>query len=207
MAAAEVDELSKAPRILTERHDGSSQPARGAYLALGLLLAMNMFNYIDRQVLAAVEPEIRHDIFGSDNENDPAVRRQSGFLASAFLISYMLTAPIFGAGAALSRWKLIAIGVFVWSLATGASGWAGTFIVLLITRCFVGVGEGAYGPLAPSILSDSFPVSQRGKILFVLLRRHARRRGLGLHARRGHGEMGSASKAGAGPFTLLSFLE
>ena len=138
----------------------------GAYLALGLLLAMNLFNYIDRQVLAAVEPEIRRDIFGSANENDPAVRRQSGLLASAFLISYMLTAPIFGAlERRFSRWKLIAVGVFVWSLATGAGGLAGTFMVLLITRCFVGVGEGAYGPLAPSILSDSFPVARRGKIL------------------------------------------
>ena len=34
-----------------------------------------------------------------------------------------------------------------------------------MTRCFVGVGEGAYGPLAPAILSDKFPVSVRGKIL------------------------------------------
>jgi MFS family permease len=78
----------------------------------------------------------------------------------------MLTAPMFGAlELRFSRWKLIAVGVFVWSLATGAGGLAGTFIALLITRCFVGVGEGAYGPLAPAILSDSFPVAQRGKIL------------------------------------------
>ena len=37
--------------------------------------------------------------------------------------------------------------------------------MLLLTRCFVGVGEGAYGPLAPTILSDCFPVAKRGKIL------------------------------------------
>ncbi len=57
----------------------------------------------------------------------------------------------------------------MWSVATGAGGLAAGsaagYLFLLVTRCFVGVGEGAYGPLAPSILSDSFPVSKRGKIL------------------------------------------
>src|SRR5262245_33188859 len=36
-----------------------SAPLPGARSALLLLLAINLFNYIDRQVLAAVEPEIR----------------------------------------------------------------------------------------------------------------------------------------------------
>jgi MFS transporter, Spinster family, sphingosine-1-phosphate transporter len=140
----------------------------GAHFALGLLLAMNLFNYIDRQVLAAVEPEIRLAMFGSEDEDDPVVLLKSGLLASAFLVSYMLSAPLFGAlERRYSRWKLIAVGVFLWSLATGAGGLATAFIVLLMTRCFVGVGEGAYGPLAPSILSDYFPVSKRGKILSV----------------------------------------
>ena len=80
----------------------------------------------------------------------------------------MLTAPLFGALAARwprLKWKLIAVGVLVWSLATGAGGLAASFLMLLMTRCFVGVGEGAYGPLAPTILSDCFPVAKRGKIL------------------------------------------
>ena len=94
------------------------------------------------------------------------MKAKSGLLASAFLISYMLTAPLFGALAQrFPRWKLIAVGVLVWSLATGAGGLAAGFMMLLMTRCFVGVGEGAYGPLAPTILSDCFPVAKRGKIL------------------------------------------
>ena len=161
-----VDDRSSSPGNPTLGQEGVSRPVHGAYLALALLLAMNLFNYIDRQVLASVEPEIRLAMFGSDDEDDPAVLFKSGLLASAFLVSYMLTAPLFSAlEQRYSRWKLIAIGVFVWSLATGAGGLAITFIVLLLTRCFVGVGEGAYGPLAPSILSDSFPLSTRGRIL------------------------------------------
>jgi MFS family permease len=50
-------------------------------------------------------------------------------------------------------------------LASGASGLAGTFFALLITRCFVGIGEAAYGPVAPAIISDLYPVKMRGQVL------------------------------------------
>ena len=40
-----------------------SKPKAGAYTALALLLAINLFNYIDRYVLAAVEPAIRKHFF------------------------------------------------------------------------------------------------------------------------------------------------
>ena len=131
-----------------------------------MLLCMNLFNYIDRQVLAAVEPEIRKTLLLTDDPNDPNAMAKMGLLASAFLASYMLAAPVFGALAQRrSRWKLIAIGVAVWSLATGAGGLAATFMVLLITRCFVGIGEGAYGPLAPAILSDHYTPAARNRIL------------------------------------------
>ena len=36
----------------------NARPAPGARSALILLLGINLFNYIDRQVLASVEPEI-----------------------------------------------------------------------------------------------------------------------------------------------------
>jgi MFS family permease len=52
-----------------------------------------------------------------------------------------------------------------WSLATGASGLAATFGMLLLTRCFVGVGEAAYGPVAPAVISDFYPVKIRGWVL------------------------------------------
>jgi len=36
---------------------------------------------------------------------------------------------------------------------------------LLITRCFVGIGEAAYGPVAPTVISDFYPVKIRGRVL------------------------------------------
>jgi MFS family permease len=137
----------------------------GARAALVLLLAINLFNYIDRQVLSAVLGHIRADpvIIAP---NDPDAGKKLGLLTTAFLVSYMLLAPLFGwLGDRYSRWFLIGLGVIVWSLASGGSGLATGFLVLLLTRCLVGIGEAAYGPVAPSVISDLYPVSVRGQVL------------------------------------------
>lgn len=157
---------------------GRGTPLPGARLTLALLLSINLFNYIDRQVLAAVEPEIRRELFPEADrpDADDATRASASFrmglLSSAFLISYMLAAPLFGFLAdQLPRWWLISLGVIVWSLASGASGWewapvlAPAYWLLFLTRCFVGIGEAAYGPVAPTLLSDVYPVRSRGKVL------------------------------------------
>ena len=141
-----------------------------ATAALLLLLAINLFNYIDRQVLAAVEPEIRKELFaGVDAQK---AKESMGLLPFAFLISYMVTAPLFGwLAGRWSRWLLVGIGVVLWSLASGGSGvnWgigvSAGFGALLVTRCFVGVGEGAYGPIAPAMLADLYPIAKRGRVM------------------------------------------
>src|SRR4051794_36109515 len=147
--------------------DSSHEPARrptvpGARAALVLLLAINLFNYIDRYVLAAVEPRISEDLL----RGDPNALAKMGSLATAFIVSYMLAAPVFGWLAdRVSRWLLVGVGVGVWSLASGASGLAHTFTILLITRLFVGIGEAGYGPAAPTIIADLYPIEQRGQKL------------------------------------------
>jgi MFS family permease len=139
------------------------RPLPGARPALVLLLAINLFNFIDRQVLAAVEPEIRKDFFPEDPHEGLF---WTGYLSSAFMVTYMVTAPLFGWLAdRWPRWYLVAIGVLLWSLASGASGWAATFLLLLLTRCFVGIGEAVYGPVAPTMIADLYPVRVRGSVL------------------------------------------
>jgi len=137
-----------------------------AHGALALLFAINLFNYVDRQVLAAVAPDIRRDLLLAGDANDSNAKAKIGLLSTAFLITYMTLSPVFGILAErFSRWWIIGIGVGLWSLASGASGLAGAFGALLATRCFVGLGEAAYAPIAPTLLSDYYPVSVRGKIL------------------------------------------
>ena len=135
----------------------------GARRALALLLVINLFNYIDRYILAAVLPDIRQALFAA---NDPDAMGKSGLLFTAFLVSYMVLAPLFGWLAdRSSRWMLAGIGVALWSLASGASGLAGSFVILAMTRVFVGVGEAGYGPVAPALIADYFPESVRGRVL------------------------------------------
>ena len=144
---------------------GPDRVAPGARRALVLLLAINLFNYIDRQVLSAVLPKLELDaaLFDPADEN---LGLKLGTLTSAFLVSYMLMSPVFGRlGDRWSRWALVGIGVIVWSLASGGSGLATGFAMLLLTRCLVGIGEAAYGPVAPAMLSDLYPERQRGKVL------------------------------------------
>jgi MFS family permease len=156
----------------------------GARPALILLLAINLFNYIDRYILAAVLKPIEDDLLPANGENNGTLL---GALSMAFMVTYMLLAPVFGWLAdRMSRWVLIAIGVIVWSLASGASGFPGSyaelhpdtglrtvvffgagwlFWFLLLTRCLVGIGEAAYGPAAPALISDLYPVKVRGQVL------------------------------------------
>lgn len=147
---------------------GSTGPvtaAPGARAALALLLAINLFNYIDRQVLSAVLPAIQLDSSISD-PTDPNLQFKLGLLTSAFLVSYTLLSPLFGwFGGRSHRWLVVGIGVIVWSLASGGSGLATGYVMLLLTRCLVGIGEAAYGPVAPSMLSDLYPVERRGRIM------------------------------------------
>jgi len=137
----------------------------GARTALFLLLAVNLFNYIDRQVLAAVEPDIRATFFAPDDIN---AMTKTGLLGDAFFVTYMVSAPILGLLAdRISRWLIVGSAVILWSLASGGSGLAATFAILFATRVCVGIGEGGYGPAAPTILSDLFPIETRGRIMAI----------------------------------------
>ncbi len=156
----------------------------GARSALALLLFINLFNYIDRQVLAAVVKPIKETFFGARGlgsqegvlaavmvwfEQRLGFKPEDaliGLLGTAFMVVYMLGAPLFARLAERrSRWLIIGFGVILWSLASGASGLAGTFVALLLTRCLVGVGEAAYGPVAPTVIADYYPVKVRGQVL------------------------------------------
>lgn len=135
--------------------------------ALVLLLMINLFNYIDRYVLAAVLPAIQKEFFPPVNGVVPeGANTKMGLLATAFLVTYMVAAPVFGFLAdRWPRWTIVGLGVIVWSVASGLSGIATAFGVLLMMRIFVGIGEAAYGPTAPTIISDLFPVEKRGGVL------------------------------------------
>ncbi|HEV8266437.1 MAG TPA: MFS transporter [Gemmatimonadales bacterium] len=129
--------------------------------ALVVLTLINLFNYVDRYIIAAISESLRHSSLHLSDF-------QYGLLGSGFIVVYMLTAPFFGAlGDTGSRTRLIALGVAIWSVATALGGLAWSFASLLVARCLVGVGEAAYGTIAPSMLADYFQKEFRGRVFGV----------------------------------------
>jgi MFS family permease len=134
---------------------------RSAGFGLAILSFINLFSYLDRYIVSALAESLKHANMDLSDAN-------LGSLMSGFLIVYTLTAPIFGAlGDRRSRPRLIALGVACWSFATALSGFAGSYLALFLARASVGVGEAAYVTIAPSLLSDYFPVRQRGRVMAI----------------------------------------
>jgi MFS transporter, Spinster family, sphingosine-1-phosphate transporter len=125
---------------------------------LALLLAVNILNYVDRQVLYALLPLISGDLHLTD--------AQAGSLASAFMVVYMLAAPpIAWLADTRGRRPWIAGGVALWSVATGAAALAAGFASLFASRAAVGVGEACYGAISPSFVAERFTPEKRGRAL------------------------------------------
>src|SRR5215469_103641 len=125
--------------------------------AITILWLVNFVNYVDRQVIFALFPYLRHD-FGLRYE-------QLGYLATAFTVVLSLsTLPLGMLADRFSRRWVISCGVLFWSAATFLSGLAGSFRSLLSARAMVGVGEAAYAPAGTAVLSATFPKELRARI-------------------------------------------
>lgn len=127
---------------------------------LAILTGLNLLNYFDRYVLSAVLPSVQRDLAITDGD--------AGRLATAFMIGYFLTSPVFGyLGDRASRKWLIAAGIFVWSLGTVLTGFAATYAVLVGFRILVGVGEASYATISPSYISDTYGPANRNNALTI----------------------------------------
>jgi len=127
---------------------------------LGSLTTLNALNYLDRYVSAATLPLILADLSISD--------AQGGLLQSLFIVAYSLACgPAGWLGDYSNRLRVVATGVFVWSIATVASGLAPTYAWLLLARAVIGIGEASYAVVTPSLLSDCYPAERRATVLGI----------------------------------------
>lgn len=127
-------------------------------LALVVLASMNLLDYMDRNILAAVLPQVQATFKLPDDA--------AGKLATCFLVSYSIMGPIMGwAADRLRRTYLLAAGVGVWAIATLGTGLAQDYGHLWYARCFLGIGEATYGVIAPTILMDLFSRQARSRVM------------------------------------------
>jgi MFS family permease len=128
--------------------------------ALIVLTALNLLNYVDRNVLFAVQPLIQSEFH--------VTNLQIGYLTTVFLGFYTIAAPFVGPLAdRYSRKIIIALGGIFWSGLTLLTAVTHTYTELLIRHTLVGVGEATFVTIAPTFVADLFAERIRGRILGV----------------------------------------
>lgn len=123
--------------------------------ALVLLAICVLISYVDRGILSVAAPQIKQEL--------ALTATQLGFLLAAFFWSY--TAMQFVSGWLLDRLEVnlfIGGGFFLWSLSTAGSGLVRGFMLLLVMRFFLGIGESATFPCCSKILAGHLPEERRG---------------------------------------------
>lgn len=134
--------------------------SRAALVALCLLLALNLLNFIDRYILPGVQPLIQAEFRVSD--------QAMGALTTALFLTYMCTAPLTGwLGDRFRRKPLIVTGAVLWSVATLFTYFVHDYWTLYFRHALVGVGEATFTIFAPAVISDFFPARDRNRILSI----------------------------------------
>ena len=138
------------------------KPVTGyAWYALALLTLVYVLNFLDRVIILYLFPLIKTEYKFTDLQ-------LSLLGTTAFVIFYTALGIPFGRYADRgSRAKMIAVGLAVWSLFSGLTGFAWDFWSLFFCRLMVGVGEATLGPAAISLLADYFPPSRRATVTSI----------------------------------------
>ena len=150
---------SSAPTSSEHERIGFANPYSRYVMAV--LFAVYVMSYIDRQLASVLLEDMKHDLGASD--------AQMGLLTGvAFAIVYATL------GIPIARWadrgvrrSIIAGGLAVWSVATALTGAGRSYFEVLLARFGVGAGESAAGPPGHALLSDYFPLEQRGRALAI----------------------------------------
>ncbi len=120
-----------------------------AWLVVALLVPVALLNYLDRQMLAAMQSSMMADI------PDIYTNARWGIVLGCFKWVYAGLSPIGGYVAdRTSRRHVIAASLFVWSAVTLATAYVTSFPQLVVTRAVMGVSEAFYIPAALSMISE-----------------------------------------------------
>jgi MFS family permease len=133
-------------------------PKAQAWFAFILSFLLMTFDFVDRQIVVSMFPYLKAEWALTD--------RDLGALISIVSVTIAVgTLPLSLLVDHWSRVKGVVVMATVWSVATIACAFAGSYPRLLFTRAFIGLGEAGYGPAAGAILSSVFPTRMRATII------------------------------------------
>ncbi|KAM7460235.1 hypothetical protein LguiA_027276 [Lonicera macranthoides] len=152
-----------------------STPAKPSWFTpkrlLGIFCVINLLNYVDRGAIASNGvngsrrscPKSGTCSSGSGLQGDFNINNfEDGVISSAFMVGLLVASPIFATLAkSVNPFRLIGVGLSVWTLATAGCGLSINFWSIAVCRMFVGVGEASFISLAAPFIDDNAPVAQK----------------------------------------------
>jgi ACS family hexuronate transporter-like MFS transporter len=138
------------------RHETASTGALGTYRwrICALLFCATTINYVDRQVLGVLAPQLQSIIGWNEI--------QYGYIVTAFQAAYAL--GLLGVGRFIDRFGTrigYAVAIGLWSLAAMGHALVHTALGFGVARFFLGLGESGNFPAAVKTVSEWFPRRER----------------------------------------------
>ncbi len=134
-------------------------PSSVAWRSAIIIFVISAIATADRMAIAMLIGPIKKDFGIGDFQASLLI----GAAFTSFYVLFLL--PIGWAADRFSRTRVLAICLFLWSLATVSCGWATGFVMLFLMRMLVGAGEAGMAPTVHGIIGDSFPRASLAKPL------------------------------------------
>ncbi|KAG8082731.1 hypothetical protein GUJ93_ZPchr0014g47326 [Zizania palustris] len=137
---------------------------------LVMFCIINMLNYVDRGAIASNGVNGSRGsctsgtcTSGSGIQGDFNLNNfEDGVLSSAFMVGLLVSSPIFASLAKIHNpFRLIGVGLLVWTIATAGCGCSFDFWSITICRMLVGIGEASFISLAAPFIDDNAPAAQK----------------------------------------------
>lgn len=116
------------------------------WIIVGVLWAVALLNYVDRQVVFSLFPLLQRDLHATD--------LQLGLISTVFLFTYGILSPFGGYFAdRVGRGRVILVSLVIWSLATLLTAHVTTINGMLWSRALMGASEAFYLPAALALIA------------------------------------------------------
>lgn len=152
---------NKSPFVTKGTGVGAAAGRTSAGYILFIMTLVYVVNYLDRQILGILNPQIKAEFHVSNTLigllNGPAFA----------LIYATLGIPIAVLADRINRRNVIAASLATFTIMTVLCGYAVQFWQLLLARFGTGIGEAGTGPSINSIISDLYPPEKRATALSI----------------------------------------
>ncbi|WP_126177111.1 spinster family MFS transporter [Tsuneonella rigui] len=141
--------------------DENGQKSNAIYV-VGIMSAITVMNYYDRNLTSILVNDIKSDLDLSDGQI-------GALIGMSFALVYALASvPIARIADGGRRVNVLALSVGFWSIMTGISGAASNFWHMLLARFGVGIGEAGGSPTTHAIIAETVRTDWRGRAFGII---------------------------------------